>query len=190
MIKPSPQSKSFIILFTIALVGTYVCLMVGRSLNIRGPESNIADLSPRNYQSIRYSSVTAQAQGINLPGDSTETVDTSAWKTYTNASYGFSFKYAPTWKVKESTTKDGFDTILVDPGPKYLNITIKISKTGFFAIDGFAHTIVQIAGEPAIDIQGSLYGIKHGDTYYTFDQGMSAGIKAPFEALVKSVTFK
>ncbi len=50
------------------------------------------------------------------------TIDSTAnWKTYTDTKYGFSFKYPPTWAVKNNTAKNDpvMELALVDTAKKY-----------------------------------------------------------------------
>ena len=84
MNKTSPQTKSFITLFTVAVVVTYVCLMLWA--NLTSSLSNSPGYGNYNI-SVPKTSIVAPSQ---VPA-----VDTSNWKTYTDKQDGFSFLYEP-----------------------------------------------------------------------------------------------
>lgn len=187
-IKISPQSRSFIILFSIAAVGVAVAFYVIRWLDIpvaryilRGPGSG-------NYEGI----VNQGEQKLTPPeGKTVEfiSMDTKGWKTYTDSESSFTFKYPPTWKVLAPTLNNGYKVITIDPGARFDNVKIYISSTGYFALDGIPYKPDTISGFPALNVQGMLFGVKANDTYYTFDEGASVTINPEFQTLVHSSSF-
>lgn len=178
----SPQTKSFFILFSIAVAGTFLCLMLWANL-----KSNLINKEQAtSYQAVSYSNKTP-AHTEEAP-QSTPT-DTSNWQTYTNTKYGFSFKYKPDWKVLAATKKNGFTVIQVDPGKKYYNFQIYISPKEFFAMDNLPSKTETIGGAEAINVSGYLYGIKANNLFYTFDIGTSAPLKDDFDGMVYSLNF-
>ena len=177
MSRISIQSKSFIILFLIALFGTIFCLNL--SLNLLGPVAS-------------YTVTYRQARAVARPAPVEQTsppVDTTGWKTYTNSKYGFSFLYNPAWKVIAPTMKAGYDVFQVDPGKKFYNIKIYVSTLGYYIMGGLPLQSDSIGGQPAVEIEQLLYGVKDGNYYYTFDIGLSTSLKPDFDALVHSVQF-
>ena len=177
MSKISIESKSFIILFLIALFGTVFCLNL--SLNLLGPVASYT-ATYRQASAIARQAPVAQAA---------PPVDPTGWKTYTNTKYGFSFLYNPDWKVLPSTMQAGYEVFQVDPGKKYYNIKIYISTLGYYVMGGLPLQNDTIGGQPAMEINGLLYGVKDGNYYYTFDVGLSTSLKPNFDALVYSVKF-
>ncbi len=180
MSKFSPQTKSFIVLFSLAVVGTYLCTMLW------------PDLASFSYKSYTYqASPTIQ----NINNDAVQipaipVVDVTNWKEYQNTDYGFSFKYNPDWKVKTITTKKDFKILEIDPGAKYYNIKIYISPKEFYVMDGLPTKTETIAGKEALNVSNILYGIKSGDNYFTFDIGLSLSLTPDFVAMVHSVKFQ
>ncbi len=178
----SNQTKTFIILFVVALIGSYLCLIITKYTNFPGGLAAVERIK------IIQTPATVNANSW-LPQDSTTTVETLKWKTYTDSSYNFSFTYPPQWQIKKPSIQNGYYVINVDPGAKYFNVKVYISPNGYFAMDNLPYTNTIIAGEAAMDVEGVLYGLKHNGSYYTFDQGISQTIKPEFEALVKSLKF-
>jgi hypothetical protein len=197
-IKFSSQTKSFIILFLIAFLGAYICLIVARNSNFPAGLAAIEIVQQQYYQKLGNApaattspfSYSAANYPSYLPVDSTTTVDISGWKTYTDTTYNFSVKYPPAWKVLKPDTEKGYYVVNFDPGAKFYNVKIYVGPQGYFALENMPYITITIAGEKTIDIEGVLYGLMHGNNYYTFDQGYSQSIKPEFEALVKSLEFR
>lgn len=178
MPKLSPQTKSFIVLIIIALVGSYVCLWLWGQYNLKNRPS-------AGDKVIIYDN---EAQENNNQ-EQTPAVDTSTWPTYSDKKYNLSFKHKPDWKVLPITQEKGFDVIQVDPGKKFYNIKIYVSPKEFFAMDSLPTTGEVIAGQPALNVKDLLFGIKNGSDYFTFDIGLSLSLKPDFAAMVRSVQF-
>jgi hypothetical protein len=178
MHKISPQTKSFIFLLSVALVGTYLCLLLANNLK----QHQVA--TPSDLNEIIYPPKTTASATAPDP-----IVDTSDWKTYTNKSLGLNFKYKPGWQVKPAVKKGDFYVTEVDPGTKYYNIKIYTSKTGFYAMDSLPTKEVTVGGKTAQDVSDMLYGVQNTPYYYTFDLGLSVSLKPEFNGLVKSVSF-
>ena len=179
----SPQSKSFLILFAVALVGTYLTTMVVRHSVL------LVNTGPGGYDIRYYPQNTAQAQEPQLP--TVSPVDTSSWKTYTDQSYPLSFKYDPSWKVSVGkTTTDGFYQLQIDPGSKYYNMHVYISPSKYFALDSLPGVPATVSGLPALTSANILFGVKYQNNYYTFDCGLSTNLIDQFNALVQSAKFQ
>ena len=170
----SRASKSFIILFLVALLGTVFCL----GLYLHQPA----------YSPVSYNLNVSKNGDYQQPLDDTP-IDVSGWKSYNNSAYHLSFLYDPTWKVLAEKKQGDYTVIQIDPGQKYYNIKIYIGTNGYYAMDGLNTKTISIGGESAIDVGGLLYGVHSGDYYYTFDIGQSLSLKPEFDALVHSVTF-
>jgi hypothetical protein len=182
--KMSPQTKSFIILFIIALAGTYLCLVV---LGLGGFGQN----RPGGENVILYGQPNQQAVlAANSDDPDVMTANISAWKTFTSADYGFSFKYKPDWKVLPPQKKGDWTVIQVDPGKKYYNVKIYISPKDYYAMGGLPIHQETINGVPAQNVSNLLYGFSKNNFYYTFDIGLSLMLKPDFEAMVHSVMFQ
>jgi hypothetical protein len=182
----APQTKSFLILFGIAVVGVYLSFMLSNNLTGGNPGNN--------YSAVYYNQTTSKLAGTAMASAAGlppfKTIDTSNWKTYTEAEHGLSFKYDPAWTVLPGKTdKDGYFVLQIDPGLKFYNIKIYISKTSFFAMDGLPAVTQIIANETAINVSNLLYGIHRGAYYYTFDNGLSTNMIDGFNALVRTVKF-
>jgi len=104
--KFSPQSKSFTILFIIAVLGTYICLILAKVSNFPGALTAVDRLGLQNNNQNQF---TQQAYAANpyLPKDSPLKLDTADWKTYADAIYNFNFKYQQKWKIKNSSMSHG-----------------------------------------------------------------------------------
>ena len=180
MSKFSNQTKSFIVLFSLAVVGTYMCAMLW------------PDLASFSYKSYSYQATpTLQNSIAPVPQKpAIPKVDTSLWKDYSNKDYGFSFKYKPDWKIKTLTSIKNFKIIEIDPGAKYYNIKIYISPKEFYVMDGLPTKTEIIAGKEALNVSDILYGIKTDTNYFTFDIGLSLSLMSDFMALVHSVKFE
>jgi len=171
----STASRSFIILFFVALVGTLLCL----KLFSKEP----------TYQANLQQVTQSKPDNINTSSDN-PTVDVSGWKSYTNSTYNFSFLYDPTWKILPAKKQGDYQVIQIDPGSKYYNIKIYISTTGYYAMSGLDSKVITVGGEKASDVDGLLYGVQSGQYYYTFDIGQSTVLKPEFDAMVHSLTFQ
>ncbi len=189
-IKLSPQTKSFIILFVIAFVGVYICLILVEYTDFPGSLAAVERIQLAQYQKLDTVSTARADMGDNfLPTDSTTTVDTTGWKSYTDSTYNFTIHYPAQWNIKKPVQQDGYYVVTIDPGARYFNIHIYVSSQGYFAMAGLPSTAIIIAGQTATDVEGVLYGLQYNGNYYTFDQGISQSIKPDFEAMVKSFSF-
>jgi hypothetical protein len=182
MSKLAPQTKSFIIIFCIAVVGTYLCLTLWWLLN-----SGSGNRIYSGYSTIPYAANSAQPAAQPAP---VLPVNTSAWKTYSNSDYHLSFAYDPAWKVLPVTQQKEFSVLQIDPGPTHFNIKIYISPKGFYLMDSLPAKSETIGGQAALNVNNTLYGIKANNLYYTFDVGLSMGLLPEFDALVHSVKFQ
>jgi len=178
MNKTSPQTKSFITLFTVAVVVTYVCLMLWA--NLTSSLSNSPGYG--NYN-------TPVPKTSNATPSQTPAVDTSNWKTYTDKQDGLSFSYDPAWKILTAQNKNGFKILQIDPGAKYYNFKIYINPKQFYIMDGLPTKTETIGGQTALNVGDALYGILANNIHYTFDIGYSMTLIPNFDAMVHSVKF-
>jgi hypothetical protein len=179
----SPQTKSFLILFCIALVGTYLTTMVSRHELATGRGGYSDTYYPKNQ-----SGQVASASDHFMPDF--KPVGTSGWKTFTDTSHGLSFEYSPAWKVLPGKQKDGFYVLEVDPGASYYNMKAYISNKGFYALEGLPYVETDLGGLMALNVSNQLYGIRMGQYYYTFDNGLSTNMIDNFNTWVRTVKFQ
>jgi len=187
MPKTSPQTKSFIILLVLALVGCYISSELFQKLKL----GLIVPKSQYNKQASN-DTLASQQPCHNCSSQNTEVtnaVDTSQWKIYQDKTFDFSFKYKPDWKVLPAVKKDGYTLIEVDPGRNFYNIEIYIGTQDFYAMNGLPAVTEQIAGCTAQNVKDILYGIENPPYYFTFDINRSLSLKPNFDALVHSVQF-
>lgn len=184
----SPQSKSFLVLLVLILIGSYLCLTIWW-LYLSGPTQNYSGRFGSNYQMTAYHATQTQNQSQNAQAE-TPAVDTSDWKTYSDSQYHFSFKYQPGWKILPAQKKNGYTVLQVDPGAKYYNFAIYISPSSFYIMDGLPFNTESIGGIQAYNVLNSLFGIKFSNYYYTFDVGQSFNLLPQFDALVHTVNFQ
>ncbi|MDE2312096.1 MAG: hypothetical protein KGJ93_03360 [Patescibacteria group bacterium] len=184
----SPQTKSFLVLFCVAVIGTYLAVMLSPAR--RGKLTQMDGQS--GYDSVFYNPTkvqTAQAE-YRLGTPQLQTIDTSAWQTYSDNKYPLSFKYPANWKILPGKTdSEGFYVVGIDPGPRYYNINIYINSTGYYSLGNLPAVQTTIGGHEALDVSHLLYGVKAGSYYYTFDNGLSTKLIDNFNALVQSAKF-
>jgi hypothetical protein len=187
MPKISPQTKSFIVLLVLAVVGCYISSELFQKLNLGliVPKSQSHKQTSNDILASQQPCHNCSSQNTGV----TNAVDTSQWKVYQDKTFGFSFKYKPDWKVLPAVKKGDYTVIEVDPGRKFYNILIYISQKGFYVLDGLPATTEQIAGCAAQNVRDILYGIKKPPYYFTFDVNRSLSLKPNFDALVHSVQF-
>jgi hypothetical protein len=173
----SLESRSFLILFTIAVFGVFASWLAYNNYPTSTPPSS-ANVKPNT--------------AVNKPTPAPEPkllVDTADWKTYTNTEYKFEFKYKPEWKIKSINNQNGYYVVEIDPGAKYSNIHIYISQDDYYALSDLPAEKTQVAGKEALSLDGMVLGVKDNANYFTFDLGVSLTLKPLFEAMVNSVKF-
>ena len=178
--KNSAQSSSFIILFSIAIIGTFFAYHFSQNYlkTEQSPIVKTKNTTPKFTENQTETDVETKPQ-----------IDTSNWKTYKNKKYGLEFKYKPDWKVGAIKNKEGYYVIQIDPGVKYSNIQVYISKNDYYALTGLPAQKTQIAGKEALSLDGMVLGIKDNANYFTFDLGVSLTLKPLFEAMTNTVKF-
>ncbi|MBI3231665.1 MAG: hypothetical protein HYZ51_01125 [Candidatus Doudnabacteria bacterium] len=179
--KISIHSKSFAVLFAIAFLGAIFTHLTSRQ--IRRPPNPAND---QDYQTVAY----APKAQANSAAEPETIIDTADWPKYTNKKYGLTFKHDAKWKVRSIKSKDGFYIIEVDPGARYDNFRVYISKDDYFALSGVPAEKTKIAGKEAWDLEGQVLGIKDDHTYFTFDMGSSLSLKPYFQAMLKTISFE
>jgi hypothetical protein len=183
--KPAPQTKSFIILAIVAILGTFLAVFIDRELA----------LNSLSYRSKNFVNVNSGQQN-NLAGQQTQipkqsAIDTSDWNEYTDDKFNFSFNFPPDWKVLAPAKKKGdFYVLEIDPGKKFYNILVYISSKDYYALSGVPIITEAINGITAINLNNVVYGIQANDYYYTFDIGSSLSLQPMFQALVHTVKFE
>lgn len=184
MSKISNPTKSFIILFLIAVFGTFLSLNLQENLYSYREQQNYNFF---NKEEETFDKKVASSQEISVP--EIPSVDTSKWKTYTDPSFNFSFKYKPEWKVLPVVKKSGYNILQIDPGAKYFNIKIYISPEDYYVMGGLPYQVEKISGQEAMNVSNLLFGTKFNNNFFTFDIGLSTSLKPEFVAMVRSVTF-
>jgi hypothetical protein len=175
----SLESRSFIILFTIAVFGVFASWFMYKDYS-----------KPTSLFETVKTPALPIPQAIKKPqSEPTITIDTADWKTYTNTEYKFEFKYKPEWKIKSINNQNGYYVVEIDPGAKYSNIHIYISQDDYYALSDLPAEKTQVAGKEALSLDGMVLGVKDNANYFTFDLGVSLTLKPLFEAMVNSVKF-
>jgi hypothetical protein len=181
----SAQSKSFIVLSTIAIVGTLCAVVYSQVTTVKRLEEK------ENIKAHKQGYETEE--NSNPAKKSAEAVDVSKWKQYTDDQHSFSFMYKPDWKVKAPvTTKDGYYLVEIDPGPRFDNIKIYVSDNNYYVMEGLPlepKVLGTSTKKPALSVSDLLYGMEDGGLYYTFDLGASLSLQPYFKAMVDSVKF-
>jgi len=121
--KMSPQSKSFLVLLILILVGSYLCLTMWW-LYLSQPTQNHSWPLGGNFQMTSYRP--NQNQTVKSQTAAAPAVDTSGWKTYTDSTYHFSFKYQPDWKIlaPQKKTVTLFCRLIREPNTITLTFTL------------------------------------------------------------------
>ncbi|MCL5667384.1 MAG: hypothetical protein M1383_06465 [Patescibacteria group bacterium] len=183
----SPQTKSFVILFSIAVIGTFLSARISDYINSNDESNYHGNIKLPSELQINK---TSASKGLTVVAPQEPTVDISGWKSYADKKYGLSFFYPPEWKVLAMKQKDGLDVLELDPGTKYVNIKIYVSPSGYYAFGGLSPKEEDINGTKALNVSDLLYGMRHNGNFYTFDIGYSLSLKPQFMALVHSVQFQ
>lgn len=99
----------------------------------------------------------------------TEANPTAGWKTYTNSTYRYSFKYPPPWVIRDevTTTEEvilgcGIDTecrddVKVFPTPNSLSAW----KASFSSADHYVWSDTTLDGEPALRVETNEFGLRY-----------------------------
>lgn len=181
MPKISYQTKTFTLLFVIALIACGFSVYYNK-LQQEKKEAAALRINPLEAKPENPSAAPAPAPEIK--------VDTSDWKDYADKTFNFSFKYNPAWKVNSVKKQDGYYVLSVDPGRKYYNINVYVSKNSYYAVDGVPMQDAKIDGQPAKAIPGLLYAVSKDGNFFTFDVGNSLSLTPQFKAMVESVKFE
>lgn len=184
--KLSPQTSSFILLAGLCLVGGFLVIVISSQLLRSNFGAVIIPLGqqPQNSQTSNNDIIpqALASQDAALP-------DTSAWPLFQSPVYGIKFRVPPNWKVETAKPENGYSVIEMDPGKKYYNVKLYISKDDYFVMDGLPATKITLGGQPALNVSNLLYGIAYKGYYFTFDIGRSLSLSPQFNAMVKSVEF-
>lgn len=189
--KASLQTKSFLVLLGLAIIGTYLSVMLGGNFKIGqnkyGRGNSAIYYRPSQNSNPQNAAVLA---ATTLPESDKITENTSSWKTYTNNVLGLSFKYPPDWQIKSPSKTEGFDVITIDPGTRLYNMYVYVSNTDYYNLTGLPAARVKVGGLDALNSGNLLFGLQKNNRYYTFDIGYSVNKKSDFLALVHSVEIK
>lgn len=180
MKKISIQTKSFILLVCLAVVGSYICLELwGQLQYYQEPEIG----TPR-VKTSELKTTQPKPQAVKPK------LNTDGWKTFSSQNLSLSFKYPGEWKILQPKTKKGYTFLEIDPGKKYYNIKVVVSPKDYYIMGGLPTNPALIGGQNGLNVLNLLYGVKVNGKYYTFDIGESLSLKQEFNALVDSVQFQ
>ena len=111
MQKLSPQTKSFIILFALAVFGTYLCLALWPySTGSPGEPAAVINYGLPNPPILLMPAIHAGYPAVNTTG----------WKCYKIKNLHLSFMYGPDWKILPVKTITGFTGFASRPGGEIL----------------------------------------------------------------------
>jgi len=182
MSKSSPQTKSFVILLVIAVVGTYLSVSIYNSER----DDTVSEKEVvAGHTVIEYK----ENNPIIKIAEATELAEASDWPLYTNEDLSLSFKYNPDWKVLEPEEFEQYTLIEIDPGRRFYNIKIYVSDIGYASMKGLPLEPIQVDGVVAKNVNNLLYALEKNNVYYTFDLGMSLSLTKDFNTLVSTVGF-
>lgn len=172
------SSRIFIGLVVITFALTYIALSLSTykaefTLRNSHPQTQVDDKEPINSQPI-----------------SRAIIDTADWKTYIDKNYPISFLYPKTWAIKSSVNKLGFYDIVLNPGAKFADMHIYISKDSYVGLDSLPQTPAKIGKLRGFMVSENLVGIKVGESYYTFDGSMNNTQIDEFATLLTTVKFE
>jgi hypothetical protein len=175
----SPQTKSFIVLLLLAVVGSAGVLCLSRYVN--------------NLNALTQVSIATNAslqKNIDNLATRNDAGNISTWNDYTDDKYDISFKLPNTWMVSTyDTDYSNFHIIILDPGNNQDHIRIYVAKKGYFAADGLTKEKTKVAGIDAWSVQDILFGVKNKSAYFTFDLGSNLKLKPEFQNIISSVAF-
>lgn len=130
------------------------------------------------------------ARAIGTQSEPITTVDTTDWVAYNDTAYPIAFSYPANWKVTTKITAEKFYSINIAIPNVTPSITIYISDTEYFGLDGLElkqYTLPNLSG---ISVNESLIGVKKGEYYYTFDGSMNTEQFTEFSTLMKTVVLE
>jgi hypothetical protein len=179
--QPSNQTKSFLALTALAFVGAGLSYLLSRNIY---PSEVQAPVTTQNSVK-KENSETKSAEAATEP-----LVNTENWIEYSNEELNLSFKYAPTWKVMPPKKAGDFYIVEIDPGPKYYNLKIFVSPTGYYVLDGLNANLSEIGGKQALNVSNMLYAVQSEGFHYTFDLDRSVILQPEFSTLVHTVAFR
>lgn len=126
-----------------------------------------------------------------LPKQSSRDIlNTEDWATYTDKNYPISFLHPKSWVIKSANNKFGFYDIVLNPGAKFADMHIYISKDSFVGLTDLPQTPTKIGMLQGFLVSENLSGIKVGESYYTFDASMNATQVDEFATLLTTVKFE
>jgi hypothetical protein len=186
----SKQTRSFVLVFVIALACLYGSLLITREYI-----KNANTIAEQNKGNTAGDSDTQRLISFNnamarrLP----RTVDTTAWSEFVDTNSGLRFKYPSGW-VATLEQFDQYEQIykitLIPSEAKDYTMDIYVSKTDYLGLSGFKPQTVKINNLSALTVDELVYALKNGELYYTFDPGDSMALHPEFKALVKTVSFR
>ncbi len=117
-------------------------------------------------------------------------IDTAMWETYEDPQLPLSFRLPEEWTVTTSNLENNFyDIALANPGQNG-QIHIYVSKDGYLGLQGLNEKPFELAGAKGTKINDSLFGLKAGEYYFTFDGSMAPSIQEEYAALLTTLKFE
>ncbi len=169
------SSRIFIGVLVITLLLTYIALHFAKYVATQ-TLLNSPDL-PRKTE--------LREQAQPLPKVSTED-----WESYQDKTYPIAFLHSENWTVKGSVNKQGFYDLVLNPGAKFPDMHIYISKESYYGLEGLKQTPAKIGSQKGTQAADNLFGVKAGEYYYTFDGTMNITQSAEFNTLLDTVKFE
>lgn len=171
------SSRIFIGVLAITMLVTYIALHFA---------TYVADQTLLNSPEIKYKDKT---QDVEVEPEQPK-LSTEDWKSYKDKTYPISFLYPKTWTVKSSTNKLGFYDIVLNPGAKFYDMHVYVSDKSYYGLEGLKENHVKIGDRDGIKASDNLFGVKAGETYYTFDGTMNTTQSAELTTLLDTVKFE
>jgi hypothetical protein len=177
--KLSPQTSSFIFIAIFALFST------GTIVHLDG---RVQERFREQFHFPEFGSHKTEAASLTNNTPELQLVDASNWATFTDSQTGLHFTYPPLWSITEASTGNTRSWKLTPLG--YTNhMTISTSAGRFIGISDQELKQISVNGIQGVNLNNKIFGLKHNDTYYTFDIGNNTTFANEFYSLVHSVTF-
>ena len=107
---------------------------------------------------------------------------------YTDDNHLISFLYPPGWDVK-TYNRDDYDVIVLASQDAGDHMRIYVSSSGYFGLGGLKTTPVTIGDVKGVTVNYTIFGVKNGANYYTFDPGTDQTIMPQFDTILTTIAF-